>query len=65
MSMPKGSFDPMVVAAHRGKAPDQLPGLDVDAPNGVSTGDVLSECWGKRVGRLVAHSLGGRVCRPA
>ena len=37
--MPKGSFDPMVDAAHRGKSSVQLLGLDVDALNGVSAGD--------------------------
>ena len=37
--MPKGSFDRMVVAAHRGKSPAQLQGLDVDALNGVSADD--------------------------
>lgn len=37
--MPKGSFDEMLVAAHRGKSSDQLIGLDVDALNGVSPDD--------------------------
>ena len=32
--MSKGSYDPMVVAAHRGKSPDRLLALDVDALNG-------------------------------
>jgi hypothetical protein len=38
-TMPKGSFDPMVNAAHRGKSSVQLLELDVDALYGVSDGD--------------------------
>jgi hypothetical protein len=37
--MPKGSFDSLVIAAHRGKSSAQLLGLDVDALRGVSSGD--------------------------
>ena len=37
--MSNGSFDSMVVAAHRGKPFAELLGLDVDALSGVSAGD--------------------------
>jgi hypothetical protein len=56
--MPKGSFDPMVVAAHRGKSPAQLLGLDVDALNGVSAGDKqhLQDAFGIRtIGDLASN----------
>jgi hypothetical protein len=56
--MPKGSFDLMVVAAHRGKSPVQLLGLNVDALNGVSAGDKqhLQDAFGIRtIGDLASN----------
>jgi hypothetical protein len=56
--MPKGSFDPLVTAAHRGQAATQLVGLDVDALHGVSAGDKqhLLDAFGIRtIGDLASN----------